>query len=44
MCRYIRAEIVGIVHASTSKPGDIRYQTAVMERAFELGRALAGTR
>ncbi len=44
MCRYIRADIAGIVCGSASKPGDIRRQAEVMARAVDLGRKLAGGR
>ena len=39
--RYVGAPIVGFVYGSASNPGDIRYDTAAMRQAYELGRSLA---
>jgi multimeric flavodoxin WrbA len=40
MCRYIKAGIVGMVYGSASGAGDIARETALMERAYELGEKL----
>ncbi len=37
---YVGAEIVGFVYGSASDPGDIRSDTAVMARAYALGKKL----
>lgn len=38
---YLEAPVTDIIHASADKPGDIRANPEVMNRAFELGRKLA---
>jgi multimeric flavodoxin WrbA len=38
--RFIGAEIAGFVYGSASAPGDIRSDTAVMARAYDLGKRL----
>lgn len=38
--RYVGAEIAGFVYGSADAPGDIRADTAVMARAYELGKSL----
>ena len=38
---YVGAEIVGFVHGSADKPGEIRQNEGVMSKAYELGRELA---
>jgi multimeric flavodoxin WrbA len=40
MFDYIPAEIVGIVYGYASDAGEIRYNRAVMEKAYALGRKL----
>ncbi len=40
--RYLGAQMAGIVHASVSGAGEIEGQPAVLRRAYELGRRLAG--
>jgi len=40
MCRFVRAEIVGIVHGSAEHSGDIAKNTSLLEQAFELGKKL----
>lgn len=40
MFRYIRAEIVGIVHGTAMDVGDAEKQPALMEQAFRLGQRL----
>ena len=42
MCRYLKAEIIGIVHGSLSDIGDAQKHPELMERAFKLGQRLAG--
>ncbi len=37
MFRYLRGEIIGVVHASASDPGDVEKQPGVMEQAYQLG-------
>ena len=44
MFRYVGAEIVGIVHASVSRVGEIDAQPEVMKRAYHLGQQLGGER
>ena len=40
MCRYIKADLAGIVYGAASDPGEIQSQPKVLERAFELGQRL----
>ena len=40
MCRYIRAEVAGIVYGTASDPGEIQGQTKLLERAYQLGQRL----
>jgi multimeric flavodoxin WrbA len=40
MCRYIKADVAGIVYAAALDPGEIQSQPKVLERAFELGQRL----
>lgn len=42
MCRYIGAEIGGMVYGSANEIGDIGKQPELMESAFQLGQKLAG--
>ncbi len=42
MFRYIGAEIVGMVYGTASDPGEIANQPALLEKAYHLGRELAG--
>ena len=42
--RFLEAEIAGMVYGSASKPGEIRSNKALMDQAFELGKALASER
>jgi multimeric flavodoxin WrbA len=42
--RFIEAEIVGMVYGSASKAGEIRHNKALMNEAYELGRAVASER
>jgi hypothetical protein len=41
MCRYLKSEIVGIVHGSLSDVGDAEQHPELLEQAFDLGRRLA---
>lgn len=41
---YLEAPVTEIIHATADKPGDIRANAEVMNRAFELGRKLASGR
>jgi multimeric flavodoxin WrbA len=43
MCRYLKADLAGIVYATGSDPGEIQSQPKVLERAFELGQRLGHT-
>ena len=43
MCRYIKADLAGIVYATASDPGEIQSQPKVLERAYRVGAAV-GTR
>ncbi len=39
MVHYLKAEVVGILYASASDPGDIQQQPGVMEQAYKLGQS-----
>ncbi len=41
MCRFVKADIVGIVHGSAEHAGDIAKNTQLLNQAFELGKKLA---
>jgi multimeric flavodoxin WrbA len=41
MCRYLKSEIVDIIHASASAAGEINKQPALLTRAYQLGEKLA---
>jgi multimeric flavodoxin WrbA len=41
MCRYLRINVVGIVHGSASNIGDVQKQPELMQRAHELGKKIA---
>lgn len=41
MCRYLKSEIVGIVHGSMSKVGDAQKRPDLLQQAHELGKLLA---
>jgi multimeric flavodoxin WrbA len=43
ICRYIGADMAGIVYGSATKEGEIRDQPDLLERAFKLGQQLATT-
>jgi multimeric flavodoxin WrbA len=40
MCRFVKADIVGIVHGSADRPGDITKNTDLLTQAFELGKKM----
>ncbi len=40
MCRFVKADIVGIVHGSAEHPGDIAKNEDLFALAFELGKKL----
>jgi multimeric flavodoxin WrbA len=42
MLRYIRAEIVGIVHGTANDIGDVEKQPELMEQAYRLGQKIVG--
>ncbi len=37
MCRYLRADLAGIIHGSASAAGEIAQQKDLMDRAYRLG-------
>jgi multimeric flavodoxin WrbA len=41
MCRYLKANLVGIVYGSASDAGEIKQNKELMEKAFRLGKKLA---
>lgn len=40
MCRYLKAEITGIVYGTASTPGAVENQPELLEQAFQLGLRL----
>jgi multimeric flavodoxin WrbA len=40
MCRFVRADIVGTVHGSAAKAGDIGKRPLVLQQAYDLGQKL----
>jgi multimeric flavodoxin WrbA len=42
MCRYLKAPVAGILYATAMNPGDVKKQPDLLERAFNLGKKLAG--
>jgi multimeric flavodoxin WrbA len=40
MCRYLKAEIAGMIYGTMSEVGDAEKQPALMEQAYQLGRRL----
>ena len=40
MCKYLRADIVGMVYGSADKAGEVINQPELMEKAYQLGRKL----
>ena len=43
-CRFVGIELCGCVHASCAQAGDVLNKPDILEKAFELGRALASAR
>jgi multimeric flavodoxin WrbA len=41
MCRYLKAQIVGMVYGSAEEVGDINKQPELLQRAYQLGGKLA---
>jgi multimeric flavodoxin WrbA len=39
--RYLRSELVGVVYGSGDKPGDVRAQPDLLQRAYRLGEEMA---
>jgi hypothetical protein len=42
MFRYVRADIVEMIHGSASNVGDVQKQPDLMMQAYKLGQKLAG--
>lgn len=42
MCRYLNAEIIGMVYGTANDIGDIEKQPELMEQAYNLGKLAAG--
>ena len=42
MCRYLGAEVAGMLYGSASEPAEIANNEALMKEAYALGRQLAG--
>jgi multimeric flavodoxin WrbA len=42
IARYLKAEVVGIVHGTAMDVGDAEQQPELLERAYKLGQKLAG--
>ncbi len=40
MCRYLKAEVAGIIYGSASDAGEIQGQPELLKRAYELGHGL----
>lgn len=40
MCRYLKSEIIGIVHGSLSDVGDVENHPKLLQQAYELGQLL----
>jgi hypothetical protein len=40
MCRYIEANMAGIVYGSATKEGEIQDQPGLLEKAYQLGQKL----
>ena len=40
MCRFVRAEIVGVVHGSAAKIGDIKKRPEILQQAYDLGQKI----
>ena len=44
MCRFLKSEIVGVVHGSLSDVGDAAQHPELLQQAYELGQQLASGR
>lgn len=42
VCRYMNAELAGMVYGQASEIGEIQRQPGLMEKAFQLGQKMAG--
>jgi multimeric flavodoxin WrbA len=40
ICNYVKAELVGMVHASADKAGEIKSNSKILEEAYDLGKKL----
>jgi multimeric flavodoxin WrbA len=40
MCRYLKADVAGIVYGTASEAGEIQSQPTLLQRAYELGQQL----
>jgi hypothetical protein len=40
MCRFLKAEVVGMVYGTANDVGDVEKQPELMERAYKLGQKL----
>ncbi len=40
MCRFLKSEIVGIVHGSVNEVGDVEKHPELLQQAYELGKRL----
>jgi multimeric flavodoxin WrbA len=43
MCRYLKAEIVGMVYGQASDEGDIEKQPKLLDKAYKLGQKLGAS-
>lgn len=44
MCRFLRMEIVGIVHGTAGDVGDVEKQPELMQKAYQLGQRLGANK
>jgi hypothetical protein len=42
MCRYLGAEVAGMLYGTATEPGEIAKNKGLMKEAHELGKQLAG--
>jgi len=42
MCRYLKADLAAVIHASAMQAGDVGNQPELLEQARQVGRQLAG--
>jgi hypothetical protein len=40
MCRFLKAEVVGMVYGTANDIGDVEKQPELMEQAYKLGQQL----